>query len=311
MSLAVRPKRDNSVEAAMLAAGFYSFGEALDPKAADALLAQMRAAREFGPNLFLSEAEFDANPVHKGTNPRPGRNLAERFAEGFDFIECDPTIVSALAAMLGPDYEIFDKKFVCGVPEAWCPDWLLKRIRGNPVNNLGSYIRPEFRDITYFYGIDFHQDLIDHSQREADFLTLYVYLHEVTGHDAPLFVLPRSHCFGATSFPHDLSQQGAGMWRYGDGRGKSTILGQRVLTGAAGYAAMWHACVLHGTQPDVADRERISVRYKIARGKAADCGIDRVNAAIEGPLILPTTRTDVDEKGRPLFKANHIVQVRD
>ena len=101
------------------------------------------------------------------------------------------------------------------------------------------------------------------------------------------------------------------MWRYGDGRGKSTMLGQRVLTGGTGHAAMWHACVLHGTQPDVADRERISVRYKIARGKVADCGVDRVNAALNGPVALPATRNDVDENGVPLFKANHIVQVRD
>ncbi len=91
----------------MLADGFYSFGEALDTNGADALLASVRAARAFGPNLFLSEAEFDANPVHKGTNPRPGRNLAEHFPTGFDFIERDPAIVSALAwhrlpPLLGP-----------------------------------------------------------------------------------------------------------------------------------------------------------------------------------------------------------------
>lgn len=311
MAFAVPSSRENTVEAAMVADGFYSFGEKLDVKAAESLLMHVHAARKFGPDLFLSEAEFDANPVQKGANPRPGRNLVERFPDQFDFIERDPAIISALAAILGPDYQVFDKKFVCGVPESWMPDWLLKRIRGNPVNNLGGYIKPDYRDITYFYGIDFHQDLIDHSGREADFLTLYVYLHEVTNHDAPLYVLPGSHRFGATAFPHDLSARDGGMWRYADRRGNSTMLAQRVLTGGAGYAAMWHACVLHGTQPDVADRERISVRYKIARGKAADCGIDRINAAMQGPVVLPSTRNDVDEKGTPLFKSNHIVKARE
>lgn len=307
MAIAIRPKQELSLLARMIEDGFYSFGEALDPAGAEALLAKVRAARAFGPDLFLSEAEFDANPVHKGTNPKPGRNLCEKFEGDFDFVERSPAIVEALTEMLGPDYRVFDKKFVCGVPERWLPPWLLARIKGNPVNNLGGYMRPEFRDITYFYGIDFHMDLIDHSGREADFVTLYIYLHPVTQADAPLYVLPGSHRFGATSFPHDLSRQGNGFWRYGDGAGRSAMLREKVLTGGAGYAAFWHACVLHGTQPDIADHERISVRYKIARGSDARCGLDAVNEAMAGPLELPATRIDVDEKGTPLFKANHIV----
>ena len=66
------------------------------------------------------------------------------------------------------------------MPATAVPDWLKARILGNPVNNLGAYVRPQYRDVTYFYGIDFHQDLIDYKAREADFLTLYVYLHPVT-----------------------------------------------------------------------------------------------------------------------------------
>lgn len=307
MAIAVRPKlRESSIEATMIEDGLYSFGEVLDEGAAENLLAKIRAARAFGPDLFRTEEEFLADPVHKGTNPRPGRNLAEAFPADFDFVERSPAIVDGLTQMLGPDYTIFDKKFVCGVPERWIPDWLLAKIKGMPVNNLGGYIRPEFRDVTYFYGIDFHMDLIDHSGRSADFLTLYIYLHPVTRADAPLYVLPGSHAFGATSFPHDLSPHGNGAWRYSDGRGQTTMLQQRVLTGGTGYAAFWHACTLHGTQPDVADHERISIRYKIARG-AGPCGLNRVNAALRGPLELPSTRVDIDSKGTPVIKANHIV----
>ena len=66
---------------------------------------------------------------------------------------------------VGEGYEILNKKIVCGVPESSVPPWLRARILGNPVNNLGAYVRPEYRDITYFYGIDFHQDLIDYKNR--------------------------------------------------------------------------------------------------------------------------------------------------
>jgi hypothetical protein len=310
MSLAVL-KQTQSVTDQMIADGMYSFGEALDANAARSLLTKVLATRTIDQTLFLSEAEFDANPEYKGTNPRPGRNLVEKFEGDFDFIEKAPAIVSALTEILGDGYRIFDKKFVCGVPETQLPGWLLKRIGGNAVNNLGSFMKPEYRDITYFYGIDFHQDLIDHSGRPADFLTLYIYLDTVTKADAPLYVLPGSHQFGGTSFPHDLSQHGAGMWRYGDGRGNSALLRQHVLTGGAGYAAFWHACTLHGTQPDVADHPRISVRYKIERAGNGPCGLDLINAALNGPLELPATRVDVDDKGRPVMKTNHVVAAKN
>ena len=30
--------------------------------------------------------------------------------------------------------------------------------------NLGEFIKPKYRDITYFRGIDFHQDIIENYQ---------------------------------------------------------------------------------------------------------------------------------------------------
>ena len=59
-------------------------------------------------------------------------------------------------------------------------------------------------------------------------------------------------------------------------------LTERVLTGDTGFAALWHACVLHGAQP--ADHERVSLRYLIARGDARTAGIDAVNASLAGPV---------------------------
>jgi hypothetical protein len=105
-------------------------------------------------------------------------------------------------------------------------------------------------------------------------------------------------------FPHALSPEGAGHWRYRDGAGRSRRVRQQVLTGQAGYAAIWHPCTLHGTQPDAADHERISLRYLVARGSAPRAGIDQVNATLAGPLRLSTTRIDLGDDGQARIRGN-------
>jgi hypothetical protein len=291
-----------------VAAGRHAFPAPLDPAAAADLLSAIRAERAFDASLFLSEAAFDADPQYTGVNPRPGRNLLERFADRLGFVERDAQVVQALTTLLGEDYETLDRKIVCGVPAKCVPAWLKARIAGNPVNNLGAYVRPENRDVTYFYGIDFHQDLIDFKAREADFLTLYVYLHPVTAHDAPLFLLEGSHRLGASVFPHSLERLGPDTWRYDNGEAGATEVHQRMLVGDTGFAAVWHACTLHGTQPDAADEERISLRYLFARKPGVAAGIDRVNATLSGPLSLSATRVDLNARGAAQIKHNSVNQ---
>lgn len=305
---AAAPVTPHPAVADFIAHGAHVFEDLVDPQAAAALLADIRATRPFDHRLFLSEAEFDADPQHVGVNPRPGRNLLERFEDRLDFVEQAPHIASAIQALLGDGYELLNRKVVCGVPQASVPPWLRTRILGNPVNNLGAYVRPEYRDVTYFYGIDFHQDLIDYRDRPADFLTLYVYLHPVSQLDAPLFLLTGSHQLGGTVFPHDLTRQDAETWTYRDGRGGETAVRQKLLTGPAGFAAIWHACTLHGTQPDAADHERISLRYLLARGREP-AGIDQVNQTLRGPLALPQTRLDLAPDGQAVVKGNVVNQV--
>ena len=290
----------------MTSFGYHQLGQVVDPEAAAALLADVRALRKFDESLFLSEAEFDADPQYKGVNPMPGRNLLERFEPRLGLVEAQSHICVAMDALLGPGYEVLDKKLVCGVPAKAVPAWLKARIHGNPVNNLGAYVRPEYRDITYFYGIDFHQDLIDHPAREADFITLYVYLHEVERQDAPLFLLENSHRLGGTVFPHRLKREWEGFWTYADGRGQECRARQVMLTGGPGFAAFWHACTLHGTQPDGADRERISMRYLLAKRAGVTAGLDRVNAKIQGPLSLEATRIDLAQDGSAQIRANSV-----
>ncbi len=289
--------------------GRHIFEQPVDQAAASALLAAIHANRAFDASLFQDEADFLANPVHIGVNPRPGRNLLDTFADRLGFVEDSPMIVTALSDLLGSDYEILGRKIVCGLPESIIPEWVKARVAGDLVNNLGAYMRPEYRDITYFYGIDFHQDLIDFKDREADFITLYCYLHPVTRRDAPLFLLEGSQRLGATVFPHALSRDGDNAWRYGDRRGGEITVGQRILTGDTGFTAIWHACTLHGTQPDSADHERISLRYLLARRPGSVAGIDAVNRAIGAPMRLTATRVDLTAEGAPTLKGNIVNQV--
>jgi ectoine hydroxylase-related dioxygenase (phytanoyl-CoA dioxygenase family) len=198
-----------------------------------------------------------------------------------------------------------DRKVVCGVPDSAIPAWLKTRIAGNPVNNLGPYVKPQYRDVTYFNGIDFHQDLIDYKDREADFITLYVYLHRVTRADAPLFVLENSHSLGASVFPHDLSPDGE-HWLYRNGPHGQARCRQVVLTGGAGHVACWHALTLHGTQPDEADEERISLRYLFAPVDGVKAGLHAVNEGLNAPLSLTATRVDLDAAGAAQIKANTV-----
>ncbi len=285
--------------------GFHRFGQPLDGGTCGRLLADLKADRPWDSDLFLDEKAFDADPHYRGVNPRAGRNLLERFAGRLDFIEQSPQIVAGLAAVLGEGYRILDRKVVCGVPDSAMPAWLKARIAGNPVNNLGPYVRPQYRDVTYFYGIDFHQDLIDFKGREADFLTLYVYLSRVGPADSPLYLLEGSHRLGAARFPHDLQRTSPGHWRYCSG-GHALDCRQIMLLGEAGSVSMWHACTLHGTQPDASDHERISLRYLFERAAGSAAGMDLINAGLKGPLQLDDTRMDLDADGAARMKANSV-----
>ena len=289
--------------------GFADLGRIVDPTACAALLSEIRRRRRFDADMFLTERAFLADPQMKGVNPRPGCNMLEGLTDYLESVERHESLGRLLKELLGPGYAILNKKLVCGVPERWIPDWLVQRIKGNPVNNLGAYVRPEYRDVTYFYGIDFHQDIIDWSGREADFVTLYVYLHGVGPAEAPLQLLADSHRLGATRFPHRLEQSGsdAAAWRYGGDRDDEMACRQTMLVGGAGFAALWHPFTLHGTQPHAGDGERISLRYLIAKGDGAPPAfIDAVNAEIAGARSMDETRSDLGEDGSPILRGNAI-----
>jgi hypothetical protein len=265
--------------------GAHLFEDPVDPRACTELLAEIRSTRRFDESLFLTEAELAAAPPIAGADPKPGCNLAERLEPRLGFLERAPQVVEALWSLLGPDYKILERRIICELPAPALPDWLKRRGHGDPKEGLGAYVRPELRDIAYLRGADFHQAL-SAEEPEPDFVTLHVYLHPVTEVDAPVHLLEGSHRLGAAAYPHDLKRTGPASWRYRNGQSGDLHVAQRVLTGETGFAALWHACTLHGSPPDCADGERISLRYRVGRGAAAATGLDSVNATLDGPASL-------------------------
>src|SRR5215217_9034987 len=84
----------------LIRSGFHVFGNGVDQAGAKHLLSAVKAARTFDAGLFLTEAEFDADPQYTGVNPRPGRNLLENFDPLLDFVEQDAGIVRGLTELL-------------------------------------------------------------------------------------------------------------------------------------------------------------------------------------------------------------------
>lgn len=279
--------------------GFYDAGDCL--RLLNAALATRRIE-----DMFLSETEFRSAPTLKGTNPRPGRNLLAKLE--CDFIFSDPRFAEEMAAVCGPHWRVLDHKFVMGVPNALIPTWLQDELGDRLVANLGGYVKPQFRDITYFRGIDFHQDIIDFPDRDSDFITAYIYLDEVTARSSPLYVIPGSHRLGATPFPHDLSRTGPDRYLYRNPYGDAAELAVHQLTGPGGSLYFWHCNTLHGTQPHAEDTPRLSVRILVERNARVPTGglIDQVNAGSKGSLSLAQTRRDLDAAGQAVLTGNTI-----
>lgn len=251
----------------------------------------------FKEQVFLKEGEHDPTKSQVGSGPKPGRNLTEKV--DLDFVEKNPEIKKALSEILGEDYRIMQKIFVMGVPEDMMPEWYQK-IRKNGYGPLTPFINSKFYDMTYFSGIDYHQDMIDFKNRKGDFVTLYVYLDEVTPDMSPLHIVPKSHEFGAkdlTTISEDITITNDNKITYSNHEGKSKKFDYKMLTGKPGSVYFWSAYTLHGTMPTPSTHKaRISLRYLIERGDSTkELPIDEFLKKINGPLILTKSNKDIPE----------------
>ncbi|MEA1916661.1 MAG: phytanoyl-CoA dioxygenase family protein, partial [Campylobacterota bacterium] len=295
--------------------GSYIFGEVLDADRADELYKEILKTRKFDSSLFMSEEEYLKNQNHLSTNPNAKTTLLNRFEKELEFFSKDEYIQGFITHFLGDDYVHVIPKVICGVPFKALPSWVAKKVENINVANLGAYIKPQYRDITYFRGIDLHQDIIDWEEGKTEldpstFLTIYLYLHSVGKYDAPLHLMPKTHKFGISKFPHKLQRVDGNNWKYTDDNNRSMECKDIEIHGNAGFVGAWHSCTLHGTQPvkDESEEARISLRFLVGKAKENTnmTAIDRVNASIDGALKSKVMRDDLRADGKVAKDGNII-----
>ena len=288
--------------------GIESLGQIFDQRDCKKLLREIKKTRNLN-KLFLSPKEFKETNNTKGYNPKPGRNLLEKLNSSFIFD--NKTFVKKMKNILGKYYRILDYKLVMGFPQSHIPDWIKKKVRGSHSINLAKFIKPKYRDITYFYGIDFHQDIIDFPDRPADFVTVYIYLDKVDANCSPLHIIPKSHKGGATSFPHQIKINNKKIL-YKPTRNKKIHSKFIKLLGQSGSTFFWHPFILHGTQPQRYDKPRLSVRILVEKNRRGNlnCEMDKINRKIFGKKSLIKVRNHLDKKGKDIKKNNFINKIK-
>jgi hypothetical protein len=271
------------------------------------LYLEIQKTRKFDKSLFIEKPNNLESLSHRGVNPKSdSQNLL--LSLDTSFIEENRVINDILKQILG-DYKIHLKKIVCGLPDTCIPNWVIEIVKDQPVPNLGAYIDKKYQDITYFRGIDWHQDIIDYPQHDPRFITLYIYLHDVGSNDAPLWVIPKSHLLGATKFPHNIKAlQGRELIYTDDEQKNSLTLNKFPLIGEAGSVYFWHSNTLHGTTQVNSLSPRISLRYLIKRENNLDTilPIDIITQSCLNNSSAAVTRVDVDNLGRNIKSGNII-----
>ena len=270
--------------------GIENCGVVYSKKNCDNLLKEIYKTRNF-KNIFLSRKDFlKGVKSNSKQNPSPGNNLLHKL--NCSFIFENNFFNKEMKKVLGNNFRILNHKLVMGVPENYLPEWIRLIIKDNTTNNLGKFIKPKYRDITYFKGLDFHQDIIDYPTRVADFITVYIYLDNVNANTSPLYVIPNSHKLGATQFPHNIifnNKTSNILYLNKKKKIKSKILR---LDGKAGSTSYWHPFILHSTQPHKDDKPRISVRLLVEKNRWKDikCDLDKLNKKINGKISIDVTR---------------------
>jgi len=257
-------------------------------------------------DLFKSENNFQKIKKFKDVNPRIGKNLIEKMNTEFIFL--DKKFMKLMSKVLGDSWKVLDYKFVCGVPEKIIPSWVKKKMKGEFVPNLGPYIREKYQNVTYFMGIDYHQDIIDFAERESDFITAYIYINNVDRNSSPIKIIPKSHTIGASVFPHKIKVKNNEYLEVFNDNNKKISTKPIEIVGKTGQLSFWHCSIMHGTKPMNSDKPRLSVRILIEKNKKeiGNCIIDKVNKNINGKLSLKQTRRDLTKKGNSIIKGNFL-----
>ncbi len=259
--------------------GFARFNKLLDENKCKKLYDDLKSNRNWGPDLFQSEEnfnnEFKDKPIIK-TNP--GKDVQNLIMNhDLDFIENSETIRNMLNLVLGSNYEIMLAKFVVSVSESWMPEYVKQRNKIKLISNFNPYIKKDYRDVTYFRGIDYHMDSIDWENQENQFITMYIYLNDVDKSMSPLNIISGSHVYGHCSFPHLIKDNpDENFLEFSSGDNVYERFSKQTLIGSKGTVFIWTSNTLHGTAPSSEEKEnfRISLRYLIKKNKNSSGLID-------------------------------------
>ena len=292
--------------------GFQDFPGVFSREKCRALYEAVLDNRDWRQIFFPALSDYQRSVSAGGNNPRPGRNLAEKLDT--DFIFGNLGFREEMTRVCGPRWRVLDYKFVMAVRSKSLPPWLADELGNRPIANLGEFVRPEHRDLTYFHGIDFHQDSIDFPGRAPDFITVYIYLDDVGAEDAPLLIIPDSFRLGATMFPHELTrvESDPNLVQYRSPEiGVEASLKIRRLVGPGGSAYYWHPFTLHGTAPQILPIPRVSMRILIETNerypiRSESAELYRSFENIKGAHALMRTQKDIDGDGRVLIDKNYI-----
>jgi len=280
--------------------GCADLGKILDQKKCTALREYINKNRPVNDSIFYkTKEEFEEKG--RWVNYAPGRfdhNFLLSCGYDLSFIEDSPAFKSALGQLCGSDYEIFKKSIIRSVPGWAIPEWINEYVADVGRPNLNPFVYDDFQDVQYFHCTDFHQDK---TRRESDFVTVYIYLDQVSADYSALRILTESHKLGMTTYPHNLrrSMHDHGRWFYSDPLGNNLACRGLTVTGEAGSIFCFHSLTLHGTVLNNSKNPRISLRYLIAPNKKKKENKDRdyllaeANANIYGPQYINLNRTDV------------------
>lgn len=287
--------------------GWLDLGCLLDKKKCLSVANKVLKSRPWDKTIFRSYEDIFNNPRHTNVTPRKnGFNLAESF--DLSFIEKNHNLTSCLNEILGKNYEIILKKFVVSAPNQIIPNWLKPVIEKKLDGNLAQYIKPEFRNISYFSGIDYHMDLLDYANFDGDYLTIYVYLTDVNSNQSPLNIIDKSHIYGATHFPHYLKKtKHTSKLLYSKDGKKYHKFDKKKLISDKGSVYLWSALTIHGTIKSSSKKPRVALRYSIRKKKNSNSKtlIDKLYDNLKIRLDHKT-RTDIISKGSSTVKHKNI-----
>lgn len=283
---------DDSKKLNFIENGYIKYDNLLDKKNCEQFLEKIYKLKNYDKtNLFLSEKEFLDNPSIYKTNP--GKNINNILLDknlSLDFIFKNEKIDEVISKILGKNYNIDLSKIVMGIPDHWIPEWIKKFLSSlGSSNNLNAYLKEKFRDVTCYYGAEYHQDSIDYSGSKAlkskTFIVMYIYLSDVFETDAPIYILPKSHIYGAQKFPHEINYKENKIF-YSPDKKKKVNLDEVKLTGDAGTVFFWHSLLLHKTTIVKNSKPRISLKVVIEKNLKNKGLIDNIDEKISEKLIL-------------------------